>query len=172
MPGESKRWIVSQLSEKLSKADGVILAQYQGLTVLDLTRLRMKLRQIQGELRILQNRLTKIALKEIPGAAPLTMHLKGPTAAVFCFGDPVALAKALKEFSDEREAFRVKAGFVSGRYLESVDVARLAALPSRPALLGQTVGLIASPLRRLVTVLSQPQRALVQVLGQVARKKS
>ncbi|MBI4177891.1 50S ribosomal protein L10 [bacterium] len=172
MANEDKRKIVSDLSEKFSKSDAVIFAGYQGLTVASLTQLRMKLRRIQGELRILHNRLARIAIKDMPAAASLAEHLKGPTAAVFAFGDPVEAAKVLKEFAVDQEALRIKAGLVSGRVLDPAQVNRLATLPGRQALLGQVVGMLISPIRRLVTVLSQPQRALVQVLGQVAKKKS
>lgn len=171
-PTPHKREIVAHLSEKLAKAEGVILTDYRGLTVADLSQLRMKLRQIQGELRILQNRLTKISFKGVAGSESLHRYLTGPTAAVITYGDPVLMAKVVKDFSDEKEAFRVKAGLVAGRFLEPPEVARLASMPSRQVLIGTLVGMIASPLRRLVTVLSQPQRGLVQVLAQVAKKKS
>lgn len=170
-PAGNKRDVVAKLSEKFSKAEGVILTDYRGLTVADLTNLRIKLRLIQGELRILQNRLSRIAMKEMTGAEPLTRHLKGPTAAAITYGDPVLLAKTIKEFAEEKETFKIKAGLVSGRFLESADVSRLASLPSKPVLIAGFVGMVASPLRRLVTVLSQPQRGLVQVLAQVAKKK-
>ena len=171
-PKPQKREIVSQLSEKLAKAAGVILTEYRGLTVADLTQLRMKLRQIQGELRILQNRLTKISFKGVSGSESLHRYLTGPTAAIITYGDPVLMAKIITEFSVEKGAFRVKAGLVAGRFLDPPGVARMASLPSRQVLIGTVVGMIASPLRRLVTALSQPQRGLVQVLAQVARKKS
>lgn len=171
VPRDDKREVVAKLSEKLAKAEGMILTEYRGLTVADLTQLRMKLRQIQGELRILQNRLAKIAIKGVAGAEPLNRYLTGPTAAAISYGDPVLLAKAIKDFAVEKEALRIKAGWVSGRFLESLDVARLAVLPSRQTLICSVVGLVASPLRRLVTALSQPQRGLVQVLAQVVKKK-
>lgn len=172
MANEDKRKIVSDLSDKLAKAEGVIFAEYQGLTVAALTQLRMKLRRIQGELRILHNRLTKIALKDISGGDTISPHLKGPTAAIFAYGDPVLAAKVVKEFAVEQEALRIKAGFVSGRFLSPQEVGQLASLPSRQALICSLVGMVSSPLRRLVTALSQPQRGLVQVLAQVAKKKT
>lgn len=169
---DDKRRIVAQISEKMSKAGGVILAEYQGLTVSDLTQLRVKLRQIQGELRILQNRLAKVAVKEAcPGGDSLNRYMTGPTAAVFAYGDPVALAKAVKDFAAEKVQFKIKAGLISGRFMESPEIVRLATLPSREMLIGQLVGLISSPLRRLVTALGQPQRNLVMVLSQVVKKK-
>lgn len=171
-PNEDKRRIVSELSEKISKAEGVIFAEYQGLSVASLTQLRMKLRRIQGELRILHNRLARIAFKDTQGGTDVARSLKGPTAAIFAFGDAAAAAKLVKEFAGEQEAFRVKAGLVSGRVINTQDFNRLASLPPRHALICSVVGMVSSPLRRLVTVLSQPQRGLVQVLAQVAKKKS
>ena len=171
-PTESKRQIVSEMSEKMAKAGGVFLTEYRGLTVADLTRLRTNLRRMQGELKVLQNRLAKIGFKNTAGAEPLARYMKGPTAAVFAYGDPISVAKAVRDFAGEKELFKIKAGLVSGRFLEAQDVARLADMPSRETLIGQLAGLLSSPMRRLVTVLSQPQRGLVQVLSQVAKKKS
>lgn len=168
---ESKRKVIAELTEKMSKSGGVFLTDYRGLTVSDLTQLRMNLRRIQGELKILQNRLTRIAFKDASGAEPLSRHLKGPTAAIFAYGDPISVAKAVKDFSAEKELFKIKAGVVSGRFLDAPEVKRLADMPSREALIGQLVGLLTSPMRRLVTALSQPQRGLVQVLAQIAKKK-
>ena len=168
---EDKRKIVADLSEKLAKSHGVILTEYRGLSVFALTELRMRLRRIQGELRILQNRLTKIAVKDIAAAEPLSRYLTGPTAAIFMYGDPVQVAKEIKDFGSDKEAFKVKAGMVSGRFLDSPQIARLASMPSRQALICHVVGLISSPLRRLVTALSQPQRQVVQVLAQIAKKR-
>jgi len=168
---ENKRRIVSDLSEKLSKAEAVILTEYKGLTVADLTELRVQLRRLQGELRVLQNRLAKIALKGVPAAQPLHRYLTGATAAVITYSDPVPIAKALKVFAAEREKFKLKAGLVSGRFMEPEDLKRLANLPGRQTLVCEVVGLVSSPLRRLVTALSQPQRQLVQVLAQVVKKR-
>ncbi len=168
---ENKRRIVADLSEKLAKAEGIILTEYAGMTVADLTALRLKLRRIQGELRILQNRLTKIAMKDMKGAEGIRPHLKGPTAAVISYGDPILLARTVKEFAADVEKFRIKAAYVSGRTLTPPEILRLADLPGRGALIAQIVGLAASPFRRLVTALSQPHRGLVQVLAQVAKKK-
>lgn len=171
-PKENKRQIVTDLMEKMSKAEGIILAEYKGLTVADLTELRIKLRRIQGELRILHNRLAKIAIKDIAGSEPLAVYFKGPTAAAITYGDPVLLAKTVKEFAGGKEALKIKAGFVSGRFLESPEITRLSKLPSRETLICHLVGLVSSPLRRLVTALSQPQRGLVVALAQIAKKKS
>lgn len=170
-PKEEKKQAVEGLKEKMSKAEAIILTEYQGLTVAELTDFRVKLRKIRGELRILQNRLTKIAIRSLPGQESLSKHLVGPTAAVIGSGDPVILAKAVKDFAAEKEKFKIKGAIVSGRFMATTEITRLADMPPRETLITHVFGLIVSPLRRLVTALSHPQRSLVVTLGQIAAKK-
>lgn len=173
MPSQQKRQFVADLTEKLSKSDSLVLAEFNGLTVAALTELRMKLRQIQGELKVIKNRLAIKAIEQRGDGNSDTLKplFKGSTAAVFGHGDPLATAKVLKDFGKDKENFKIKGALVNGRFMGAPEYMMFASLPSREVLIGQLVGLLASPMRRLVTALSQPHRALVQVLAQIEKQK-
>ena len=101
-----------------------------------------------------------------------TQFLAGPTGIVFASGnDPVAPAKALKQFTDERKKLGIKAAYIDGKLVDAKQVAVLASLPPKIELLAKLVGTLANPLRGLVTVLQGNQSGLVRVLNQIREQK-
>ena len=101
----------------------------------------------------------------------LDQFLAGPTGIVFSGVDPVAPAKALKQFTDERKKLSIKAAYIDGQLVDAKQVAVLASLPPKIELLAKLVGTLASPLRGLVTVLQGNQSGLVRVLNQIREQK-
>ena len=98
---------------------------------------------------------------------------EGPNGYVLSYGDPAAVAKAIRDFSKEKgnEALIVKGAIFEGKLLDQAQVFALANLPSREQLLSQLVGTLAGPMRGLVTVLSGPARGFVTCLSQIKDKK-
>ena len=142
---------------------------YRGLTYAESAQLRERLSKVDASLKVVKNTLAKIAAAEA-GVEGLDALLQGPTAIVYCKGDPVKTAKVVQDFIREKKKAAVRGGKLERTMLTAGDVERLATLPSREQLIAQLVGTIAAPLRGLVTVLNGPIRQLVIVVGQVEKK--
>lgn len=173
MPTQAKRETIDSLSELLKKSGAVFITEYRGLTVKKISACRKLIRQADGEMKVCKNTLMRIALTEC--GMPLASEIDaGPNGYVLAYGDVVAVAKAIRDFSKERgnEALIVKGAIFEGQVLTKEQVFALADLPSRDQLIAQVVGTIAAPLRGLVTVLSGPQRGLVTALSQIKDKKA
>ncbi len=175
MNREGKVQLKTELSERLNKANAVIMAEYRGLTVGQLTELREELRKSKAEFKVSKNRILKIAINEDDqnkeNYSSLVEHLTGPLGAVYAFGDAAAAAKSLLKFGEDNEAFKVKAGVMDGAAVNPAQLKAISDLPSKDVLLGQIVGSLISPHRGLVTVLSGVHRNLVQVLAAIRDKK-
>ena len=165
MPTQEKVAAVEDLKSRLDGVKTVVLTEYRGLTVQELSELRKQLRAVSAEYKVVKNRLARLAIasSELQG---LGTHLKGPTGVIFSKEDPVAVAKAVHAFARTNQALAVKAGYVEGQMLAPAGLKALADLPSREQLRGQLVGVIQGILSRLVGVLAAPQRDLVYVLQQ------
>lgn len=170
----AKTALKADVTERLKKANAAIVAEYRGLTVAELTDLRVKLREAKAEFRIVKNRIAKVAIKdEVPAAEPLSKSLKGPVGVVFIYGDPAQAAKAVLDYEkDRKDNFKVTGGLLEGKGLTSSELKALADLPSKEVLLARIVGTLVSPHRGLVTVLSGVPRNLVQVINAIKEKKS
>lgn len=165
MPTQAKIEAVEDLKTRLDGVKTVVLTEYRGLTVQQLSDLRRQLRAVSAEYKVVKNRLARLAVKS-SRLANLGAHLKGPTGVIFSKEDPVAVAKALHSFARTNQALSIKAGFVEGQMLPPAELRALADLPSREQLRAQLVGMIQGTLSRLVGVLTAPQRELVYVLQQ------
>ncbi len=162
---------VDALKAAIAVQRGAVVAEYRGLKVLEITALRKKLRAIDAEVRVVKNTLIRRAAEGTP-FAELSGHFTGPTAVAFSHGDPVAMAKVMKEFAAASPKVRLRAGFVEGRVLSAKDVETLASIPSREVLLSRLVGGLASPITRLAQALVGPPRKLVYVLESIRERKS
>jgi large subunit ribosomal protein L10 len=165
VPTEAKVKAVDDLKESLEGVKTVVLTEYRGLTVQQLSDLRKQLRAVSAQYKVVKNRLAKIAVGPT-GLEALHKHLTGPTGMVVSREDPVAVAKALQTFTRSNQALIVKVGYVDGQVLEPAGVKALADLPSREALRSQLVGALQGPLAQLVGLLTAPQRELAYILDQ------
>jgi large subunit ribosomal protein L10 len=148
----------------------MFFTNYAGLTVSEVTKLRGALRKDGTTYAIVKNTLfSRAAGPEL--AEKIEPFLKGPTAVVFSGIDPVAPAKALRDFADESKKMTIKAALIEGRIIDAQQIAALAAMPSKVQLQTQLVGLLASPLRGLVTVLAGNQSGFVRVLDGYRQKR-
>ena len=164
MPTQEKVESVEDLKRRLSGVKTVLLAEYRGLTVQQLSDLRKQLRSVSAEYKVVKNRLAKLALSD--NLAAVKSLLKGPTGMIISKDDPVAVAKALHTFARTNQALVIKAGYVEGQMLEPAGLKALADLPSKDAIRAQIVGALQGPMAQLVGLLQAPQRELVYVLGQ------
>ena len=112
---------VEALKAAIAAQRGTVVAEYRGLKVLEITALRKKLRAIDAEIRVVKNTLILRAAEGTPFEG-LSKFFTGPTAVAFSHGDPVAMAKVMKEFAAASPKVTLRAGFVGGRVLSAKDV--------------------------------------------------
>jgi large subunit ribosomal protein L10 len=167
---EAKQRIVEDIKTKFQNASGVVLADYRGLTVAQVTELRAKLRAEKVEYRVLKNTMVIRAVREL-GYEELVSELKGPTAIAFS-ADPVAPAKLLSQFASKHKQLKIKAGVVEGSVIPVNRIKDLAELPSREQLLGKIAGLMQAPLSRWANCLQAPMRNMSYALNDLHRIKS
>jgi len=158
-----KEEVVEQLRQRLQHTEFLLVTDFRGMNVGEMSELRRRLRDVSAEYRVVKNTLLQLAIQ---GTAmeDLQPSLVGPTALAISSGDPVSLAKALWGFQREREVPRIKAAFLEGRTLEPTEVERLVQLPGRAALLAQLLGVLEAPQAALVRVLAGLPLKLVRVL--------
>lgn len=165
MPTEAKVEAVRDLKGRLDGVTTVVLTEYRGLTVQQLSELRKQLRAVSARYKVVKNRLAKLAV-DASALDVLRPHLNGPTGLIVCKADPVAVAKTLATFTKANQALTVKAGYVDGQLLEPSGLKALADLPTKEGLRLQIVGAVQGPLSRLVGLLMAPHRELAYVLAQ------
>lgn len=166
---EKKQQIVDDIKEKFQGASGVVLAEYRGMSVAQVTKLRVELREAGVEYRVLKNTMVQRAADEI-GIEGLDSFLKGPTAIAFS-EDPVTGAKILSEFTKKNKTLTIKAGVLEGKVISSEKVKDLANLPSREILLSQVLAGFQGPLQGMVNVLQGPIRKMGYALEEVRKQK-
>ena len=173
MPAKVKYDLVDGLKAKLSKSKAVFVGEYRGMTVAQSTMLRAKVREAGGELKVAKNTLFAIAMKEAGLAALPESMMAGPNIFALCYDDPVAVAKVLKEYANDKsqKAFILKGGLLESQQLDLNQLMALADLPSKDVLRGQVVRTIAAPISGLVNVLAGTMRNFVTVLAQIKDKK-
>ena len=149
---ELKKAAVAQIKEKLTAAQSVVLVDYRGLNVAEVTELRKKFREAGVEYAVLKNSLVGIAAKEA-GIEGLDSILEGPTALAFGMTDAVAPAKIIAEFAKKNDKLKVKAGILDGAILDVAGVEKLSAIPSREVLIAKVMGSMMSAVSKFVYVL-------------------
>lgn len=162
---------MDDLKTVVEGAKSIVLADFTGLNVKDISELRRICRASGVRFRVAKNTLAKRTFAEL-GYEGIAVLLDGPTAVAVSSKDEVLPAQILKKFADDYELPRLKGGYVQGRVLSAEQVRRLAVLPGREVLLGQAVGAVQAPLRGLVSVLNASLRDLVTVLKAVQDKKA
>lgn len=170
-PRPDKVKAVEEIQALYNASNAIILTDYRGLTVAEITALRRKLREAGGEYHIVKNTLFKRALGDVPPA--LDELLNGPSAIAFAKEDPVAMTKTLLEFLRDlrKPDIKVKGGYLDGRVFTPQQVVDLSRLPPREVILGQVVGTIQAPLSNLVGTLNGILSEFARTLQALADKQ-
>jgi large subunit ribosomal protein L10 len=151
---EKKQSDVALIKEKFEKSKIVILTDYRGINVGDVTRIRKDLRKDNSEYLVAKNSILKFAAKDakIEG---LNEFLEGPTAITFSYEDYVAPAKVLNDFAEKNEFYKIKGGVMDGKVITAAEVIKLAKLPSKQMLLTQLATVLLANIRNVAVVLDQ-----------------
>ncbi len=167
---EEKKAVVAEVSAQVAGAQTVVVAEYRGITVEDMTKLRAKARKEGVYLRVLKNTLVRRAIADTPFAG-IADQLVGPLA----YGisrDPVAAAKVMHEFAKGNEKFVVKAGAMPNFVMSAKDVGNLASMPSREELLAKLLGTMQAPVAQFVRTLNEVPTKFVRGLAAVRDKQA
>lgn len=171
MPTEEKRQAVAELKEAIEQATGFYVTEFTGIEANDMNALRGDIAEADGNLMVVKNSLFRLALEDTE-AAGMADLMTGPRAVVFCHGDQVGPAKAVREFGEEHEnAIILKGGFSDGKALDEAQANRMATLPTKEELIASVVGGVSAPITGLVFTLNGLVSDLVFTLQAVAEEK-
>ena len=157
---ESKKEVVAEITAKAANAQTLVLAEYRGTKVGDMTKLRSDARAKGVYMRVLKNTLARRALQGTPVRGRFRAN-GGDRCCTASPKDAVAAAKVVHEFAKTNDKLVIKAGAYNGKLLNKASVQALASIPSKEVLLAQLLGLMQSPIS-----------GLARVLAAVAEKKS
>jgi len=158
---KEKAEMISDLGERVKGFQAVVLTNYRGLNVEQLSHLRQRLRQEKISYHVIKNTLMRLASKGTD-LEKLDSYFEGPTAMAISYGDPVLLAKILSEFIKTQPSLEIKIGLIQGKVTSPEEVKAMATMPSREVLFGQILGGIQGIAAQLAAVI---QNGIQQVLG-------
>ncbi len=169
---EAKMQKVSEISSRLEKSKSMVMVDFKGITVEEITALRVKFREAGVDYVVLKNSLMHRALNE-HGIKELDDLLVGPSAFAFGMKDEVSPAKIISEFIEQSksEKMTIKAGLVEGKVVDSKAVMALAKLPPKEVLIAKMMGSLSAPITNFVGVLSATLRSLVYAVDAVRKQK-
>ena len=164
MSREKKTQIIDSLQQVISRCSIGILTDYRGLSAVEMTDLRRRLRESGVEYRVVKNTLARFAV-ERAGKEELVSFFEGPVAIAFGYGDITEPARALDNYiQTSKVSMGIKGGFLPDRLLTSENIATLSTLPSREILLVKFLGVVQSPISALLSHLTAPMRGIIGVL--------
>ena len=170
VPRPEKVQAVAEIRERLEEAEAVFLTEYRGLSVKDVQDLRRNLREAGADYKVVKMTLARLAAGDA-GIEGLEEYLSGPTALALTRGDPVAAAKALKDFARANEVLVLKAGYLSGNILTPEEISRLADVEPREILLAKIVGAAKAPLFEAAGMFASFTRDAASIFSQLLERK-
>jgi large subunit ribosomal protein L10 len=166
---EGKKEVVAEVSARLAKAQTVVLAEYRGLAVEDITVLRREARNNGVYLRVLKNTLARRAVQGTP-FEKLADQMVGPLAYGIS-DDPVSAAKVLQAFAKKNDKLVIKGGAMPNYLMGPKEVASLASMPSREELLARLLGTMQAPIAKFVQTLNEVPGRFVRTVAAVRDQK-
>ncbi len=145
---------VKSLAEKMKNSKIILLTDYRGINVSDVTKLRANLRDTKAEYKVIKNNIIKRAL-DSNGESGLDDLLEGPTALVMSEGDYLEPLKAIYAYAKENEFYKIKGGIIDGKVMTTEELITLAKLPSRQELLGMLAGALLGNISKVAVALDQ-----------------
>jgi large subunit ribosomal protein L10 len=167
---QQKQAVVAEVAKQVAGAQAIVMAENRGMAVADMTQLRAKARASGVYFRVVKNTLVRRAVADTP-FSQLADKMVGPLA--YGIGtDPVAVAKVLNDFAKGNDKFVITGGGMPGQVMSAKDVAALAALPSREALIARLLGTMQAPIVKFVRTLNEVPSRFVRTLAAVRDAKS
>jgi len=167
---DGKKAVVAEVAEVASNAYSAIAAEYRGLSVSDMTELRIAARNENVYLRVVRNTLAKRAVEGTDFAC-MQEGMTGPLVFGFSQEDPGAVARVMSEFSKGHEKFEVKIVSLGGKLLPATDLEKLAKMPTKDQAIGILMGTMKAPIEKFVRTLVAPTSKMVRTLAAVRDAK-
>ncbi len=168
-PRPEKVAVVDEVRERLSSSEAVVLTEYRGLNVTLMAQLRRSLREAGGDYRIYKDTLVRFAANDL--GLEIDELLTGPTAIAFVAGDPVNVARALRDFARNNPALVVKGGLLGQKLLDAEQTRALADLAPRDELLARLAGAMAAPMQQFAGLLQALPRNFAYGLNALIDQK-
>ena len=169
---KEKQEEVKKLAEKIKLAKVVILSDYRGINVLEVTALRNELRKLNADYKVIKNNITKRALEE-NNITELSDVLEGPISITLSYDSYSEAAKAIADYAEKAEkTFAIKAGIIDGKVVDEKSIKALAKLPSKEVLISKALGGLNAPISGFANVLNANITGLVRTLNQIAQKSA
>ena len=149
---EQKQAVVSEIREKIENSGSLVLVDYRGLTVEQVTNLRNKYREAGVQYKVYKNTMMKLAFKEL-GLEDFNQYLEGPSAVAFSGEHLTPAARITNEFAKSNEKLVIKAGILEGKILDNNGVKAIANIPSREVLIAKLLGSLKAPVSNFVYML-------------------
>lgn len=149
-----KEKAVEELAAKIKEAKIVLLTDYRGISVEDVTTLRADLRKNDSEYKVIKNNITRRALDKC-GYEGLDELLVGPTAVVMNNEDYLEAAKTIYNFSKDNDFYKIKGGIIEGKVMSAEEIITLAKLPSKETLIGMLAGALLGNISKLAVALNE-----------------
>ncbi len=168
-----KKEVVAEIKEKLDRAQAMILVDYMGINVEEVTELRNKCREAGVEYKVYKNNLVKLAAQGTD-FEEISKDLVGPNAILFSYDDPASAAKLSKQAAESIAKLEVKSGIIEGVYFDVEGVNKIAEIPSRDELIAKFLGSISSEkfIGRFVRSINSPVANFTYLLSNIADQKS
>lgn len=154
---DAKKAEVKALAEKMKESKLVLFTDYRGINVTDVTDLRTKVRNTNGDYKVIKNNITRRALEECKYEG-LEEALIGPTAVIMNSEDYVETTKSIYQFSKNNENYKIKGGIIEGKVMTADEIITIAKLPSREALLSMLAGALLGNITKLAVALGEVQK--------------
>lgn len=167
---DQKAVILTDLNGKFEKAQSVFFAEYKGISVKQMSKLRNLLREKNAEFKVSKRTLLKIASKKAGISELPDETFPGTVGATFSYGDQLAAAKILHTFIKEAEQLKLLGGIMEGRVLSAAEVKQLAMLPGKEELLAKLVGSLKSPISGFHAILHGVLRSFVGTVAALQDK--
>ena len=165
-----KKEVVAEVNAVANEALSAVGAEYRGLSVEQLTQLRVEAHKSGVYLKVVKNSLAKLALKGTDFEC-MNDSLSGPIILAFSMDDPGAAARIVKDFSKDNEDLVVKMLSVGGDLLPASDLSKLASLPTRDQAIAMLMGVMKAPIEKFVRTLAEPTTKMVRTLDAVRAQK-
>jgi large subunit ribosomal protein L10 len=173
MDRTGKSAVIGDIKGRFDKMTSAVFLDFKGMTVEEVSKLRVEFRKNGVEYRVVKNTLVKQALAGKPWSKLLTDTLKGMTGVAWSYEDPSAAAKVVKAFRKDNEKLQIKAGLVEGQLLDGKAVeAQLATMPGKNELRAMLLATLQAPLQSFVALLQAPSQNLVYLLSAKEREGS
>ena len=171
MNRSGKAVIIEAVKARADKASFAVITDFKGMTVEELTNLRVSLRNAGGEYLVVKNTLARIALTDGTHNA-IKDNFHDNCGVAFGFDDPVAVAKALSDFAKQSKLFELRCASLDGKALNAAQLDALAKLPGREQLLGQLLGTMNAVPTNFVSLFANVVRGLLYALKGIEDQKS